>query len=156
MKVSDNGCGFIRSWESCSLTAYRDIAGVPTIGWGTTQIEGRPVPMGLVITQEYADLLFDRQLHEHIVEAAQSIPDTLSQNELDAVASLVYNIGVFAYSSSTLCRLIRQGQAEEYAFTMWSKYRKAGSGQLVTSPGLLRRRRAEWKIYHEGIYEYNE
>lgn len=36
MKISNKGIELIRQFEGCHLEAYRDIAGVWTIGWGHT------------------------------------------------------------------------------------------------------------------------
>ena len=45
----------IREFEGCRLKAYRCPAGVWTIGWGSTRIDGRPVKAGDQIYQSAAD-----------------------------------------------------------------------------------------------------
>lgn len=37
MKVSDKGLALIKEFEGCKLTAYKDIVGVWTIGYGHTR-----------------------------------------------------------------------------------------------------------------------
>jgi lysozyme len=136
MEYSQSGESITKQFESCSLTAYQDIKGVWTIGWGHT---GPEVIEGLVWTQAQADaqLLVDIQWAADCVN--QSITVALTQPEFDALVDLCFNIGCGNFSGSTLVRLLNRGDYAEAAnqFDLWDH----AGGQVVA--GLLRRRQAE-------------
>jgi len=129
--------------ESCRLTAYRCPAGVPTIGWGRT----RGVRMGDTCTQAQAD----HWLLEDIAEAAEGVRSKLardaSPNELGAMVSLAYNIGIGNLTSSTLLRRLNAGDRDGAAaqFAVWNKARV--NGKLVVLKGLVTRRAHEARIF---------
>ena len=129
--------------EGCRLTAYRCPAGVPTIGWGETD----GVQMGDTCTQEQADrwLLEDLQERTRAVQALCTRAP--SRNELGALVSLAYNIGVGALSKSTALRQHNAGQHEAAAraIELWDKARV--NGVLTTLPGLTARRARERALY---------
>lgn len=129
--------------EGCRLKAYRCPAGVPTIGWGETD----GVQMGDTCTQEQADrwLLEDLQERTRAVQALCTRAP--SRNELGALVSLAYNIGVGALSKSTALRQHNAGQHEAAAraIELWDKARV--NGVLTTLPGLTARRARERALY---------
>jgi hypothetical protein len=59
MQTSSNGIALIQRFEGIRLTAYRDIVGVLTIGYGHT---GPDVTPGLTITQPRAVALLQQDL----------------------------------------------------------------------------------------------
>jgi lysozyme len=136
MTYSQSGESITKQFESCQLTAYRDIKGVLTIGWGHT---GLDVTEGLVWTQEQADaqLLSDIQWASDCVNHEVTV--ALTQPEFDALVDLCYNIGCGNFSGSTLVRVLNSGDYAEAAkqFDLWDH----AGGQVVA--GLLRRRQAE-------------
>ena len=122
MRLSQNGVNFIKSHEALRLKAYQDSKGVWTIGWGHT----KNVHPGDVITREQAEQFIrddfawvERTLNVDLV-AGRDKP-LVTQNEFDALCSLVFNIGSNAYLDSTVRRKIRQGDkmAAARAFKMW-------------------------------------
>lgn len=90
--------------ETCSLKAYLDSGGVPTIGWGSIRMFGNPVKMGMTCTQAQADeqAALDVKATEDAINKLVKV--TLTQNQFDALVNLVYNIGISAFSKSTLLR----------------------------------------------------
>jgi lysozyme len=136
MTYSKSGLALTESFEGCKLTSYLDIRGVPTIGWGHT---GPDVKVGQVITQAEADALLaeDTQFAVHCVNNAVTVQ--LTQPEFDALVDFVYNGGCGAFASSTMLRLINEGDAVAAAeqFDVWDW---AGGVKVA---GLLRRRQAE-------------
>jgi lysozyme len=139
MKTSEAGVKAICREEGCLLTAYRDVAGVWTVGYGHT---GSEVKAGLTITQDQAEALLKLDLarFERAVSAAvKSAGESLRQNEFDALVSLAYNIGSAAFYNSTLVAKLNAkdfvGAAAQ--FTVWNR---AGG---VFNPGLLARRTRE-------------
>ena len=92
----------IKKYEGCKLTSYRCPAGLWTIGWGsTTYPTGLPVRQGQTITQAEADYMLDWYLKNKI-----KVPDCLTKNQIEALQSLIYNIGQSAFDKSTLKKAI--------------------------------------------------
>ena len=122
MKLSQNGVNFIKCHEALRLKAYQDSKGVWTIGWGHT----KGVKPGDVITREQAEQFIrgdfawvERPLNADLVTGRDK--PLVTQNEFDALCSLVFNIGSDAYLDSTVRRKIKQGDkmAAARAFKMW-------------------------------------
>lgn len=143
MILSHAGAIFIQGYEDCKLVAYLDshVPPIWTIGWGHT---GPDVHEGLVWTQQCADTMFtdyDVNYVEHAVNTLVLVP--LTQNQFDALVSLVYNIGATAFQYSTLLRLLNthdyMGASKE--FLQWDH-----SGGAVSN-GLLKRRKAEMQVF---------
>lgn len=148
MHVSEKGINLITEFEGFSAKAYKDPGskdGLPiTIGYGTTQINGKPVKMGDTITKARAKTL----LKEHLVSYEDGVlaalaGSELNQNQFDALVSLVYNIGIKAFKNSTVKRRIAAGDmlAGANAFGMWIK----NDGKVMA--GLVRRRAAEKALF---------
>jgi lysozyme len=68
----------------------------------------------------------------------------LSQNQVDALHSFVFNIGGEAFTRSTLLRLLNQGQFES-ASREFSRWVYSGGVQL---PGLVQRRADEEALFN--------
>ncbi len=137
MQITELAFQKIKDFEGCRLTAYQDAAGVWTIGYGHT----KGVKKGDQITQEEADdsLREDIEVVERQVDAL-GLP--LSQPQLDALVSFVFNIGIEKFKRSTLLRYIREGRSENDIKRQWRQWIYAGS-PARTLPGLVRRR--EWE-----------
>lgn len=145
MTTSQRGQGFIKGFEKLMLTAYADVAGIWTIGWGHT---GSDIREGFTITQEYAQVLFDKDisLPEQMVNVLVKVP--LRQNQFDALVSLVFNIGSGNFSASTLLRHINLEVSDASRwFLVWNKSHV--DGKLVEVAGLTRRREAEKAMFDE-------
>lgn len=129
--------------EGLRLAAYRCPAGVPTIGWGETD----GVRMGDTCTREQAD----RWLLEDVTDRTKAVRAMCtrdpSANELGALVSLAYNIGVEALRKSTALRQHNAGDhlAASRAICLWDKARVGGV--LTTLPGLTARRAREQALY---------
>lgn len=143
MVTSEAGKDLIKKFESLSLTAYKCPAGIVTIGWGTTRIDGRKVRIGEKVTLERAKQLFDKDLlvYEDCVRDNVRVP--LTQAQFDALVSFTYNVGQGNFMTSTLLRLINQGKLKE-AQPQFLRWNKAGGKVLK---GLTRRRLAEAVLF---------
>ena len=141
MKINDAGLRLIKSFEGCKLTAYRDIVGVLTIGYGTT---GDKVKVGMQISQEDADEMLVDRLEEEFEPGVESLVEKdLTENQFSALVSFAYNLGLGALGRSTLLKLVKAGDMDGAAeeFVKWSM---AGGKQVA---GLLRRREAEKALF---------
>ena len=144
MIPSKNALDLIQHWESCRLTAYQDVRGIWTIGWGST---GPGIVEGLSISQQTADGMLLGHIREVGLFLTDLLGNTLRQNQFDAITSLVYNIGEEAFRCSTLCKLLKAGRFTEAAeeFPKWDH-----SGGMEV-PGLLNRRLAEQQLFLSSI-----
>lgn len=142
---SEQTLALIRKWEEIRLEAYLDVAGVPTIGYGHT--EG--VKMGDTCTPEQAEewLSEEAEWFEKGVLGSCKVPP--NSNQLTALVSFTYNLGLGNLRQSTLLRKHNArnfiGAANE--FLKWDKARHPQTKQLRSVPGLLARRKAERQIY---------
>jgi GH24 family phage-related lysozyme (muramidase) len=137
----------IREFEGCHLTAYRCPAGVWTIGWGSTTINGKVVREGDAISQAQADeqLTADAQRFHGAIIRAVPRAATLSPAQQAALVSWVYNVGVGAMQTSTLRRrLVAGDDPNTVARQELPRWNKAGDVEL---PGLTRRRAAEVALF---------
>lgn len=139
MKPSEAGLALIRQFEGLRLSAYKCPAGVPTIGYGTT----KGVRMGQTITRDEADRLLLEDAQRFADHIAALVKVKLSQHQIDALVSFVYNVGPSAFAGSTMLRLINQGLYADAA-RQFQRWNKAG-GEVV--PGLTRRRAAERDLF---------
>ena len=149
LKVTDSTLSFIKSFEGCRLNAYQDIAGVWTIGWGTTVYPtGVHVKKGDHIAQGYADYMIEKMANQYAQHASEYLKVSLNTEQNDAVVDFVYNAGVGAFAGSTLLKRINADPSDPLitdAFMMWDKYHH--DGQLVVSEDLFKRRQEEAKLY---------
>lgn len=143
MNISKQGLELIKKFEGLHLTAYLDPVGIPTIGYGTIIIDGKPVKMGTTITEEQAEkyLFDDVQKFENYVNQLVNVP--LSQEQFDALVSFTYNLGPSNLKRSTLLRILNQGRYEE-AQPQFLRWNRAG-GKVLR--GLTRRRLAEAALF---------
>lgn len=142
MKTSQAGIDLIKQFEGLELTAYPDpgTGGEPwTIGYGHT---GGVKPGDTVTEAEAEELLRqDLEKFEDCVNAYVSVP--ITQSQFDALVSFAFNVGCGALKSSTLLRLLNNGDTEAAAaqFGRWNK----AAGRVLA--GLTRRRGAERDLF---------
>ncbi len=141
MKTGNAGIAIIKRNEGCRLTAYQDITGTWTIGWGDTE----NVYEGLTITQQEADARLATRLSRDFEPAvnwvAAAVPTT--QPQFDAMVSLAYNIGVGGFTNSSVARYHRDGEYTQAAdaFRLWNH------ANGVVNKALSRRRAEERTLY---------
>ncbi len=146
MKASQEIKNFIANEEGFRDTAYQPIPGDKwTVGFGFTILNGKYVQEGDTITEDIA-----RNKLSNLVDnlaytlSVQDIPDTITQNQFDAVVSLVYNIGMGNWHGSNTAKDFYAGLDISAKFPMWDK----SQGEEI--PGLLNRRLKEQAIYSGG------
>lgn len=134
----------IREFEGLKLEAYQCPAGIWTIGYGTTLIDGRAVRPGEIISQLRAEELLREHVNKLVVPALFALlPQAvkLPPNQIAALISWAYNVGMGAVESSTLRkRLIAGDDALKVIEEELPKWNKADGKVLA---GLQRRREAE-------------
>ena len=146
MQVSHRSISLIKQYEGCKLRAYKDSAGVWTIGWGSTMYEdGNRVRPGDKITRARADelLLWGVGIRSIPVNALVA-PTKLTQGQFDALVSFAYNLGIGALQRSTLLKLVRVNPKNPAIADEFAKWVNAGGKRLN---GLVKRRVAEAALY---------
>lgn len=157
LKLSKAGIQFIKDWEKIKLKPYNDSDGYCTIGWGHL-IDDKQSCEALEksksskyakykdgITQEEADRLLERDIADKtaIVNVRVHVP--MYQNEYDALASLIFNLGSFSKCPKLLAKLNTKdysGCCDEFADI-------TNSGEK----GLVLRRKAEIKMFRNNVYD---
>lgn len=130
----------IKEFEGCKLTAYKDIVGIPTIGYGTT--EG--VHMGTTITMAQAISFLMTDVARCASRIKTMLKQPITDNELCAMISLSYNIGLGGLEHSTMLRLFNAGAPKQEVANAFLAWDHAGG---VVVPGLERRRAAEAALF---------
>ena len=127
----------IKKYEGCQLKAYRCPAGIWTIGWGSTnRPDGTPIKEGDVIDQATADAWLENYIRNYIWPHIKDLK--LTDNQRDAVESLIYNIGWGAFSKSKCYKAIKE-KDWGVAFNNWNWI--SGGGKTLN--GLIKRRAEE-------------
>ena len=134
----------IQQFEGCKLTAYLCPAGVWTIGWGST---GIGVSKGVTWTQAEADERYKKDIAFFKTGVKKLVTVPINNNQLEALTSFAYNLGLGALKESTLLKYLNKGdyQAAANQFLRWDK---AGGKVLA---GLTRRRTAERNLFLSGV-----
>lgn len=140
MDVKEKCMSVIKNFEGCKLKAYKDQKGLWTCGYG--QI-GPDIKEGTEWSIEQAEHALEIRVDSIISVLGRHLKTPLNDNQLAALTSLGYNIGIAALFGSTLFRLINERKYNEAA-NEFPKWCHIGN---VTSPGLLKRRQAEQKLF---------
>lgn len=144
MQMSEQGLGLTKSFEECRLTSYKDGGGVWTLGWGHTA----GVAAGQTCSQEQADAWL-----EYDVETAAAAVNMYTRVELqprhfDVLADFVYNLGVGAFRSSTLLKMVNEKDWEQAGEELLRWDHDGG----VKVAGLTRRCEARKKLFLTGVF----
>lgn len=139
--ISKKGLDLIKKYEGLRLEAYKDSAGILTIGYGHT----KTVKPGMVINQDMANLLLKTDVMDAETAVRDLVNIELTQNQFDALVSFVFNVGRRNFERSTLLKKLNDGKILEAGeeFMKWTKARQPGG--LKELPGLVKRR-AEEKV----------
>lgn len=136
----------IAQFEGLRLRAYQDTGNIWTIGYGTTinPETGLPIKRGDVISkdQALAWLRINIAGLERQIKRLVKVP--INANQLTALTSLAYNIGIGAFSRSTLLRLVNNRADKNLIAAQFIRWNKV-KGQEV--PGLTRRRQLEAELF---------
>lgn len=127
--------------EGLRLEAYKDAAGVPTIGYGHT----KGVRMGDRISQYWAKELLVKDIEE--VECQVKVLNVAhAEGQLDALVSFAFNVGIGRLKTSTLLEVIRSGGTKAAITREFKRWVYANGKRLK---GLERRREWEARRFFE-------
>jgi GH24 family phage-related lysozyme (muramidase) len=153
LKTSPKGIEFIKEWEHCRLQPYNDSRGFCTIGWGhliqhercesiQEGVEFQKYKSGIDQSAAEQLLLLDIQKSEIHIKSRVQVP--LFQHEYDALVSLILNIGSFKKCPKLLSKLNTRdynGCCDEFSDITNQE-----------SPGLVKRRNCEMKVFRNNSY----
>lgn len=146
---SKGGLDMIKGFEGVRLKAYRDTAGIWTIGWGSTRwANGTPVKKGdQLVNIDCANDLFTITMESYVNDVRSLVHVPLAQNQFDALVSFQYNTGGLA--GSTLLRKLNAGDYQGAAdqFPLWDKVTDPVTGQKKPFAVLTGRRAKERKLF---------
>lgn len=145
----------IKKWEGLRLKAYKDSKGIPTIGYGNISYVLVPtiakrfgrnaVRIGDTITQAEADQLLDANIDQIALKLTQALKrPNPKPNELAALISFAYNLGISGLLKSSLFKLYNVNTPVIETAKQFDKYVYAGGERLK---GLVNRRADEKKIF---------
>ncbi|GAA4247550.1 glycoside hydrolase family protein [Azospirillum formosense] len=145
-EIHDDALALVRHFEGLYLKAYLCPAGVPTIGYGHTA----GVRMGQTITSLQAEVFLRADMADAAQDVDRLVKVPLTDRQRGALASFVFNLGAGALQSSTLLRLLNQGDCAGAAAEFPKWVYATVNGKKVRLDGLKRRRAAERALFEAG------
>ena len=148
--MSDSGLARIRGSEAFMAKSYDDGAGNPTIGYGHLIRPGEDYSAG--ITEAQAETLFRQDVERVVNPALDKITIDLTQNQVDALGSFIFNVGTGGFLKSILSH-VNAGEIEGTTSHMlqFIKGRDASSGRRQVLRGLLTRRKFEVALFKNPV-----
>lgn len=131
----------IKHYEGFNANPYQDSGGVWTQGYGFTgpDITADSSPIG----PDQANQILIQKLHNYETGVKSLLTDQTNANQLGALVSFAYNLGLGALGGSTLLRLHNEGQYNlaQAEFPKWNH------DDGIVLDGLTKRRNDEAKLY---------
>lgn len=141
----NTGIRLIKKWEGLKLRSYQCLAGKWTIGYGNTVYEnGSPVKPNEKINIDRADRLLIYKVAEFENAIKKLLKVNLNDNQIGALTSFAFNVGIGAISRSVLLKKVNANPADSTIrdeFMRWNKV----NGTPVK--GLTNRRKDEADLY---------
>jgi len=146
MKLNDKGYDLIKRFEGYSDRPYKCPAGISTIGYGNTYYpNGTKVKItDKQITREYANEILANTADEFAEDVLKLVKSKITVNQLNALTSFAYNVGVANLQKSTLLKLVNINPNDGNIAKEFLKWNKA-AGKVLN--GLTNRRIAESALY---------
>jgi lysozyme len=141
---SNQALSLIKKFESFRGKTYLCSAGKKTIGYGTRLDYHPEIKKGMCITEPKATELLKKDLDTLVTQVIkQNVKIKLKQNQIDALYSLIHNIGVTNFVESNVLKLLNTGKLNTIKKD-WLEFQLA-DGKV--SRGLRRRREEELNLF---------
>lgn len=137
--INQAGIDLIKESEGCRLDAYECPGNKWTVGYGHTH----GVKPGQVITQEQAEEFLVDDILIACGQVLSLVEVPLTDNQLAALTSFMFNVGFTNFSKSTLLKSLNKG---DYGSVPSQLERWVYSGHKRL-PGLASRRKAEAELF---------
>ena len=145
-RMSAAGLAKIREHEAFVPRQYDDGAGNATIGYGHLVLPGENYSGG--ITEAQAIELFEKDVERVVNGSLDKIEVELTQNQVDALGSFIFNVGPGAFEKGLLPHI--NARRHERAVARMVKYvtgRDVRTGERRVLRGLVKRRHDEVDLY---------
>jgi lysozyme len=151
--LSPDGAKFIARFEGFRSHMYNDAANHCTIGYGHLVHYGpingsEPEEFRRGLNEQQALDLLRQDAAKAVAAVRECVTVPLNQQQFDALVSFAYNEGGGALASSTLVKMLNQGQYDAIPEQL-GRWNKAGNQVLQ---GLVTRRAAEGTLFTHGTY----
>jgi len=144
-QISQQGLNLVKKHENFKPEEYICPSGKPTIGYGT-RVDLNPELKGKKISDEVATGYVRKEMNDVIIPfIGKNVKIPLIQPQLDALASLIYNIGTGNFKKSQLLNAINSND-EEGIKKNWEEF-KLSKGRVL--PGLEKRREDDLNLFIE-------
>lgn len=127
----------VAPWEGRELKPYRDMVGVWTVCYGSTNAPMREY------TAAECDAMLKTELGGYLDGVGECVRAPVTTDQMAALLSLAYNAGVSAICRSTLMGQLNAGEPAAVWCQQFDRWVYAG-GRVVQ--GLVNRRRAEKEL----------
>lgn len=151
-----NLINFLKKHEGFRDNSYFCEAGRRTIGYGFAENNFKNFTEFYFknnnITEQEATEVLKKICLTIKSQIIRKVNIELKEHEVDALISLVYNIGIKNFETSTLLKLINENNLKmaSLEFLKWNKITK--DNIKIQSYGLTKRRMAEKLLFDEGKY----
>lgn len=146
MKLNSKGYDLIVKHEGLSLKPYLCPAKIPTIGYGNTYYPNgkRVTLLDEPITKEEAIEMFEEIANRFKKAVLKKVTADLNDNQITAITSFAYNVGMANFIKSTLLKKINENPNDLQIGKEFEKWVFAGGKRLK---GLENRRKSEKQLY---------
>lgn len=146
-RVNAAGLSLVKQWEGLKTKAYRDVAGVWTIGYGHTSAAGEPVVKpNMVITEAEAEQILMADLGKFEERVSRFVTVPVTDNQFAVLVSFDFNTG--RLGKSTLLKKLNAGDHDAVPLELM-KWVNAGGSRVK---GLVNRRSAEVGLWAKGEF----
>ena len=141
MNFSAAGMELLKKSEGFRNRVYRDVAGIPTIGYGHRLLHSDSFPNGIDDPQAANLLACDVRDAVQAVQRLVKVP--LTQGQFDALVDFTFNLGAKRLAASTLLKSLNAGRYDDAAeqLLLWDH---AGGQE---NAALKARRKAEAELW---------
>jgi len=148
MTASDVGLELIKQSEGYRdkgyfATEHEAQKGIVTAGYGST---GR-VGYGEGVTKEQADKFLREDVGTAEKTVRRLVKTKLSQNEFDALVSLVYNVGEGNFEKSKALKALNSGDRDRFLFEAFDENNGFTKQNGKKLKGLVKRRKEEMRMF---------
>lgn len=160
-QLSTKGLDLLKSIEQLRLKTYDDQTGKEisswvkgaTIGYGHLISQGKWNTYKNGINDTQAKALFTQDLLPYVNAVKSKVTSNISQNQFDALAIFTFNIGVSAFGTSSVLKLVNNPTATTAYSNLEAAWKAWNKSQGKVMQGLINRRKAEWDIYSKNVYK---
>lgn len=147
---SDDCLKIIRAYEDFRQQAYLCPAGKWTYGYGFTfKSDGSPVRKGDTITLEAAEERLKKLVNDVAIDLYVALPRAeFTQQQLDALVSFIFNVGIGKFRGSSIYRVWKSGHSQAPDMTDLFMRWIYAAGKV--QGGLVKRRATEAHLYLTG------